>query len=172
MAIREVIAWRIPYNPSWLDRHEIEDGVCLVCLPTGERIWAIARDCETEVLYEPIYVTLVDEEPPIWLGDEPNWDAQVGDQVPLQEALPHAVQIRALSDGNSWVAVSATPHLALIETEEDTNTAGICIAYSLPGAELVPSWGRPNVCDALPNMMRHIYEKRGTSRQPQFFIWS
>lgn len=172
MVVKDVIAWRIPYNPSWLDRHEVEDGVCLVRLPTGERIWAIARDCETEVLFEPVYVTLVDEEPPIWLGDEPNWDAQVGDQVLLEEELPHAVQIRVLGDLNNWVEVGAKPHLALVETEEDTDAAGICVAYSLPEAERVDSWGRPNVCDALPHMMRHIYSEDGTSRQPQFFIWS
>lgn len=168
----ERIAWRIPYNPAWLDRHECESGVCLVRVPYSDYgIWAIPREVDSEVCYEPVYLILVDAEPEMLFASEPPKVADVGAELTLDKALPKSVRVRVLNENNRWQTLDVRPHLAVIQTEEDVQPGGICVAYSLPGAEPTVTCGSPDLYASIPQMMRRIYDRWGACRQPFFFIW-
>ncbi|MBC8064295.1 MAG: hypothetical protein H7Y17_05660 [Chlorobia bacterium] len=171
----ERIKFAIYFNPAWLDRHEVEENVCLVSIPSYTyRLYAIARTTDAGVLYEPLYAMLMDREPRIKvLKDCEKW--AVGDEVELGYELPEFFPLQVLDESSAWVEVRAVPHLVLYNPEEENDEqSGLAIGYTLPEIKKAEeiSWG-PDLAEALPHMMRTIYRKdRNNLFLPQFFLWT
>lgn len=169
--VKERVAWTIPYQTSWVDRHELERELLRAAAVRAEgalvRVPAFRRLTPWGTEYEPAYMELLDR------ADEPELRL-VGDldaeEHELEEDLPGEVLVSAIVAGGFWTNVRARPRVAAIETSED-GELGLTVGYSLLDVEREEPAPYLNLASALGSRMRSVLTEGGWREEPYFYVW-
>ena len=166
------VAWTVPYQPSWIDKHDLEpELLCWAMIQSASgdaaNVLAHRRKVSNAEVYEPVYFEFR-------LGDrEPYFDVVEFDNehdVELDRSLPETVTIVALTRDVGGAPVIAKPVPVRIECDDEAEEIGIGLSYALHGVQSVEPY-RGESLPPLLHRIRTVFTEGESRSEPLYLHW-